>query len=97
MGLIAMSERYLQRIEVLSKVTDGGTTLVSAPYVLGLSTRQVRRLLGRIRTSLDVNQFLRTHSVFYSCPYRSFRSSSQAGLRKPFTAPEPLQAPAPLM
>ncbi|PDT81296.1 ISNCY family transposase [Sinorhizobium sp. BJ1] len=50
MGLIAMSERDLQRIEVLSKVVDGRMTLVSAAHVLGLSTRQVRRLLERIRT-----------------------------------------------
>ncbi|UAY10835.1 ISNCY family transposase [Ensifer adhaerens] len=48
MGLIAMSERDLQRIEVLSKVIAGRMTLVSAAHVLGLSTRQVRRLLGRI-------------------------------------------------
>jgi transposase len=48
MGLIAMSERDLQRIEVLSKVIAGRMTLVSAAHVLGLSTRQVRRLLERI-------------------------------------------------
>ena len=51
MGLIAMSERDLQRIEVLSKVVDGHMTLVTAAHVLGLSTRQVNRLLERIRTS----------------------------------------------
>ncbi|MBP2239037.1 hypothetical protein J2Z31_005578 [Sinorhizobium kostiense] len=39
MGLIAMSERDLQRIEVLSKVIDGRMTMVSAAHVLGLSTR----------------------------------------------------------
>lgn len=50
MGLIAMSERDLQRIEVLSKVVAGRMTLVSAAHVLDLSTRQVRRLLDRIRT-----------------------------------------------
>lgn len=50
MGLIAMSERDLQRIEVLSKVIDGRMTLVSAAHVLELSTRQVRRLLERINT-----------------------------------------------
>ena len=47
MGLIAMSERDLQRIEVLSKVIDGRTTLVSAAHVLALSTRQVRPLIER--------------------------------------------------
>ncbi|MEY9722103.1 transposase [Sinorhizobium fredii] len=50
MGLIAMSERDLQRIEILSKVVDDRMTIVSAAHILGLSTRQVRRLLERIRT-----------------------------------------------
>ncbi len=50
MGLIAMSERDLQRIEVLSKVTAGRMTVVSAAHVLDLSERQVRRLLQRMRT-----------------------------------------------
>ncbi|OWK25226.1 integrase, partial [Rhizobium yanglingense] len=36
MGLIAMSERDLQRIEVLSKVVDGRMTMVSAAHVLDL-------------------------------------------------------------
>src|SRR5918994_361911 len=39
MGLIAMSERDLHRIEVLSKVVDGRMTLVSAARVLGFSER----------------------------------------------------------
>jgi len=50
MGLIAMSERDLQRIEVLSKVVGGRMTTVSASHVLDLSERQVRRLLERMRT-----------------------------------------------
>ena len=50
MGLIAMSKRDLQRIEVLSKVTAGQMTVVSAAHVLDLSERQVRRLLQRMRT-----------------------------------------------
>ncbi|SDN93115.1 hypothetical protein SAMN05216328_1431 [Ensifer sp. YR511] len=50
MGLIAMSERDLQRIEVLSKVIAGRMTLASAEHVLELSTHQVRRLLERINT-----------------------------------------------
>jgi hypothetical protein len=50
MGLIAMSERDLQRIEVLSKVAAGRMTVVSAAHVLDLSERQVRRLLERMRT-----------------------------------------------
>jgi transposase len=50
MGLIAMSERDLQRIEILSKVVAERMTVVSAAHVLDLSERQVRRLLERIRT-----------------------------------------------
>jgi response regulator of citrate/malate metabolism len=50
MGLIVMSERDLQRIEVLSKVVAGRITLVSAAHVLDLSERQIRRLLERMRT-----------------------------------------------
>lgn len=50
MGLIAMSERDLQRIEILSKVIAGRMTMVSAAHVLDLSERQVRRLLERMRT-----------------------------------------------
>lgn len=50
MGLIAMSERDLQRIEVLSKVMSGRVTVVSAAHVLDLSERHVRRLLDRMRT-----------------------------------------------
>jgi hypothetical protein len=48
MGLIVMSERDLQRIEVLSKVSAGRMTMVSAAHVLDVSTRQVRRLLTRM-------------------------------------------------
>ncbi|NTZ63596.1 ISNCY family transposase [Agrobacterium tumefaciens] len=50
MGLITMSERDLQRIEVLSKVMAGRMTMVSAAHVLDLSERQVRRLVDRMRT-----------------------------------------------
>ncbi|HWT63123.1 MAG TPA: ISNCY family transposase [Ochrobactrum sp.] len=50
MGLIVMSERDLQRIEILSKVMAGRMTMVSAAHVLAVSERQVRRLLERIRT-----------------------------------------------
>lgn len=50
MGLIAMSERDLQRIEVLSKVVAGRMTMVVAAHVLDLSERQVSRLLERMQT-----------------------------------------------
>ena len=45
MGLMIMSERELNRIEVLSQVTQGRMTAVTAANVLGLSRRQVHRLL----------------------------------------------------
>jgi hypothetical protein len=38
MGLIAMSERDLQRIEVLSKGIEGRTTIVSDRMVMRLRT-----------------------------------------------------------
>ena len=44
-GLVIMSERELNRIEVLSQVTQGRMTAVTAANVLGLSRRQVHRLL----------------------------------------------------
>jgi transposase len=44
-GTIVMSERDLQRIEVLSKIVESRMTIVAASSVLAVSTRQVRRLL----------------------------------------------------
>ena len=44
-GLVIMSERELNRIEVLSQVTQGRMTAVTAANVLGLSRRQIHRLL----------------------------------------------------
>ena len=44
-----MSERDLQRIEVLSEVTNRRRTIASAAAVLALSTRQVHRLLNAYR------------------------------------------------
>ena len=44
-GLVIMSERELNRIEVLSQVTQGRMTAVTAANALGLSRRQVHRLL----------------------------------------------------
>ncbi|WP_242661783.1 helix-turn-helix domain-containing protein, partial [Salipiger thiooxidans] len=45
MGLVVMSERELNRIEVLSDVVQGRMSAVAAASVLGLSRRQVHRLL----------------------------------------------------
>ena len=49
-GLMIMSERELNRIEVLSQVTRGVMTAVTAANVLGLSRRQVHRLLKDFQT-----------------------------------------------
>jgi hypothetical protein len=46
-----MSERDLQRIQVLSEVTNRRHTVSSAAVVLALSTRQVRRLVKAYRLS----------------------------------------------
>lgn len=45
-----MSERELNRIEVLSQVTQGRMTAVTAANVLGLSRRQIHRLLKGFQT-----------------------------------------------
>ncbi len=45
-----MSERELQRVEVLSQVVDGTMSVTMAAAVLGMSARQVQRLLRRFRT-----------------------------------------------
>jgi transposase len=47
MGWVMMSERELNRIEVLSQVLQGRMSAVSAADVLDLSRRQVHRLLKR--------------------------------------------------
>ena len=49
-GLVVMSERELNRIEVLSQVVQGRMTAVNAANVLGLSRRQVHRLLKDFET-----------------------------------------------
>lgn len=49
-GLVMMSERELNRVEVLSKVLDGRRSAVEAANLLGLSTRQVHRMMARFRS-----------------------------------------------
>ncbi|QCG94858.1 ISNCY family transposase [Azospirillum sp. TSA2s] len=49
MGWITMSERELQRVEVLGDVLSGRRGVGSAASVLGLSERQVWRLLARYK------------------------------------------------
>lgn len=50
MGWILMSERELNRVEVLSQVSQGRMTATTAANVLGLSRRQVHRLLKKFQT-----------------------------------------------
>ena len=49
MGWVTMSERDLNRIEVLSQVSDGRLGTLEASMVLGMSRRQVQRLLVRFQ------------------------------------------------
>jgi hypothetical protein len=49
MGWVLMSERDVQRIEVLTEVQGGRRTVASAAIVLAVSPRQVSRLLIRFR------------------------------------------------
>ena len=50
MGWVLMSERELNRVEVLSQVAQGRMTAVAASNLLGLSRRQVHRLLKRFQS-----------------------------------------------
>jgi hypothetical protein len=49
MGLVLMSERELNRIEVLSRIMEGRLSVSAASAVLALSPRQVRRLIATFR------------------------------------------------
>ncbi|WP_156118026.1 helix-turn-helix domain-containing protein, partial [Paracoccus sp. PAMC 22219] len=49
MGWVMMSERELNRVEVLAQVDDGRLSVGSAANVLDLTRRQVFRLLKRYR------------------------------------------------
>ena len=49
-GWVLMSERELNRVEVLSQVAQGRMTAVAASNVLGLSRHQVHRLLKRFQS-----------------------------------------------
>ena len=49
MGLLAMSAKDLQRIEVLTEVLAGRRTVASAATVLAVSERQVNRLMVQYR------------------------------------------------
>ncbi|KKL59969.1 hypothetical protein LCGC14_2210010 [marine sediment metagenome] len=49
MGWVVMSERELNRIEVLAQVDDGRLTVANAANMLDLTRRQVFRLLKRYR------------------------------------------------
>jgi hypothetical protein len=47
MGWVTMSERDLQRIEVLTEVLAGRRTVAAAAAVLAISERQMYRLLAK--------------------------------------------------
>ena len=49
MGLVLMSERDLQRIEVLAQVLDGSLRTATAARLLDLGQRQVQRLVRQVR------------------------------------------------
>ena len=49
MGLVLMSERDLNRVEILSHVAQGRMTAINAAHLLALSRRQVQRLLKSFR------------------------------------------------
>ncbi len=49
MGWVTMSERELNRVEILAQVDDGRLTVYNAANMLDLTRRQVFRLLKRYR------------------------------------------------
>jgi hypothetical protein len=49
LGWVAMSERDVRRIRVLSEVVNGSRSTASAASLLDLTPRQARRLLARLR------------------------------------------------
>ena len=49
MGWVMMSERELNRVEVLAQVDDGRLTVDNAANLLDLTRRQIFRLLKRFR------------------------------------------------
>ncbi len=49
MGWVMMSERELQRVEILSAVIAGRTSIGGAAAILAMSRRQVHRLLNAYR------------------------------------------------
>ncbi len=49
MGWVMMSERELNRVEVLAQVDDGRLSVDNAANMLGLTRRQIFRLLKRYR------------------------------------------------
>ena len=49
MGLVLMSERALQRIEVLAQVLDGSLRTATAARLLELRQRQVQRLVRKVQ------------------------------------------------
>ena len=51
MGWVLMSARELNRVEVISQVSQGRMTATNAANVLGLSRRQVHRLLSKFHTN----------------------------------------------
>ncbi|UWQ86052.1 ISNCY family transposase [Leisingera caerulea] len=50
MGWVTMSERELNRVEVLAQIDDGRLTVANGANMLGLTRRQVFRLLKRYRS-----------------------------------------------
>jgi transposase len=48
-GLIALSTRELERLRILSKVMDRSMTQMEASVILGISDRQIRNLIVKVR------------------------------------------------
>jgi hypothetical protein len=53
MGVLSLSRKERARVEVMSRVRDGHTTLAAAAAALGLSYRQAKRVYARYRAAGD--------------------------------------------
>ena len=53
-GIIMISKRELRRLEVIKKVIQEGIKQVEASEILELSTRQVSRLVFRVKAEGEV-------------------------------------------
>jgi len=48
-GFITLSTKELERLRIIGKVMDSGMTQMEASMILGLSDRQIRNIIAKIK------------------------------------------------